>query len=393
MLFTVSVDAVTVNIAEPLTPLREAVMVVDPAATPVATPVALIVAADLLPETHVAVEVTFPVELSLYLAVAVNCCVAPAATLGVAGVTEIAVTVLAAAVIVSTAVPLTPLRDAVMFVDPAATPVATPVALIVAADLLPDTHVAVDVTFAVELSLYVAVAVNCCVTPTAMLGVAGVTEIPVIVFVAAAVTVRVAVPLTPPCEAVIVDEPVATAVASPTELIVAAALLPDVQVAVEVTFAVEPSLYVAVAVNCCVAPAIMLGLAGVTEIPVTVLAAAVTVKVATPLIPFIEAVTVVEPAASAVASPAELIVATAAFASVHVAVDVTFAVEPSLYVAVAVNCCVAPAVTLSVEGDATMDVSVFPRGGSDEFPLPQPVHTSSRKKERKEPTVEFRKLR
>ncbi|HTU49520.1 MAG TPA: hypothetical protein VMF56_02945, partial [Acidobacteriaceae bacterium] len=101
-------------------------------------------------------------------------------------------------------------------------------------------------------------------------------------------------------------------------------------VAVEVTFALELSLYVAVAVNCCVAPAVMLGVAGVTEMAVIVFVAAVTVSMAVPLIPLSEAVTEVVPAATAVVIPAEFIVATPALADIQVAVDVTFAVEPSL---------------------------------------------------------------
>jgi hypothetical protein len=43
-------------------------------------------------------------------------------------------------------------------------------------------HAAVDVTFAVEPSVYVAIAVNCCVAPAAMLAVAGVTAMEVTTF-------------------------------------------------------------------------------------------------------------------------------------------------------------------------------------------------------------------
>jgi hypothetical protein len=85
----------------------------------------------------------------------------------------------------------------------------------------------------------------------------------------------------------------------------------------------------------------------------------VTVSTAFPAIPFSEAVICVEPEAAAVASPLELIVATAVFAVLQVAVVVTFAVDLSLYVAVAVNCSVAPTARLSVLGDTEMAVSVF----------------------------------
>ena len=82
---------------------------------------------------------------------------------------------------------------------------------------------------------------NCWVDPTPMLGVVGETEMAVTVFVAA-VTVWVAEPLTPLSEAVTVDKPAATPVASPAEFTVATVLVVDVHVAVEVALAVEPSL-------------------------------------------------------------------------------------------------------------------------------------------------------
>ena len=82
-----------------------------------------------------------------------NCCVAPATMLGLAGVTAMDERVLAAAVTVSVAVPLTPFSAAVMVDEPAATPVANPLELIVAAAVFDEVHVAVVVTLAVELSL------------------------------------------------------------------------------------------------------------------------------------------------------------------------------------------------------------------------------------------------
>ena len=94
-------------------------------------------------------------------AVAVNCCVLPSVTLAAEGVTEIDVTV---GVVVSTsrvAVPFMPLNEAVTEVEPDPLPVANPLALIVAIDDVPTVQVAVELTFAVEPSLYFAVAVNC----------------------------------------------------------------------------------------------------------------------------------------------------------------------------------------------------------------------------------------
>ena len=65
--------------------------------------------------------------------VAVNCCVFPAAILGLTGVTAMEDKV--AAVTVRVAVPDLPLKVAVMVAEPAATPVARPLLLIVATDV------------------------------------------------------------------------------------------------------------------------------------------------------------------------------------------------------------------------------------------------------------------
>lgn len=157
------------------------------------------------------------------------------------GVTAMDVTPWLAADTVNVAFPLTPFSEAVIVVEPEATAVASPLALIVATVVVPDVQVAVELRFFVEPSLYVPVAVNCWVAPTAMLAEFGVTAMEVSVAVDAD-TVNIAVPLTPLWEAVMVEEPEATAVASPLALIVATVVVADVQVAVVVTFAVVPSL-------------------------------------------------------------------------------------------------------------------------------------------------------
>ena len=65
-------------------------MIVDvPAATPVASPAVLIVATDDVADAQVTWLVRFCVELSENVPVAVNCWVAPAVMLGLAGVTAI----------------------------------------------------------------------------------------------------------------------------------------------------------------------------------------------------------------------------------------------------------------------------------------------------------------
>jgi hypothetical protein len=155
------------------------------------------------------------------------------------------------------------------------------------------------------------------------------------------VTVRVAVPLTPLRDAVIVAEPAAAALARPEVFTAATAVFELVQLTLPVRSAVVPSLYLPVAVNCWVVIAAMLTVAGETVMEVRVTTGgggAGTVMAALPPTPLTMAVTLVEPEASAVARPAVLMVATAGFEDTQAAVVVTSAVEPSLYVAVAANC-------------------------------------------------------
>jgi hypothetical protein len=74
----------------------------------------------------------------------------------------------------------------------------------------------------------------------------------------------------------------------------------------------------------------MLGDAGKTAIEVTVTVAAVTVSVAVVVNPSAVALMVVVPAATPVANPAELTVATAVFDEVHVTPEVSAPVVPLL---------------------------------------------------------------
>ena len=99
-------------------------------------------------------------------------------------------------------------------------------------------HVASAVTFCVDESENVAVAVNCCVLATRIVTDAGVTVIKVMCF-----TVKAPVLLVSPCKAAVicVDPVVVVAVAKPDAEIVATLGLEDLQVAVELTFAVVPS--------------------------------------------------------------------------------------------------------------------------------------------------------
>ena len=122
----------------------------------------------------------------------------------------------------------------------------------------------------------------------------------------------------------------------------------------------------------------MVAVAGETAMEASVFAGVAMVRVAVPLSAPMVAVTVVEPAATAVAIPAAVMVATLPFASVQVAEEVTSAVVPSLYVAVAVNCWVAPTARSAVAGEAEIELTtlvVLPEP-MDELP-PQPAAASS----------------
>jgi hypothetical protein len=106
--------------------------------------------------------------------------------------------------------------------------------------------------------------VNWTVSPFATLAGFGVTTIDC--KVTGLLTVSEAWPVTPLSEAVMVDVPGATAVASPELLMVATDCVCDAQVTWLVRVCVELSEYVPMAVNCCVDPRLMLGLGGDTEI-------------------------------------------------------------------------------------------------------------------------------
>ena len=120
----------------------------------------MIVAVVVVAEFHVTVLVITCVELSLYVPVATNCCVAPFAIDGLTGVTAIDTSVAAVTVSTSTG-EVTPDSAAVMLLVPTPTPLASPPLVIVAVESVAEFHVTVLVMFCVELSLNVPVAVNC----------------------------------------------------------------------------------------------------------------------------------------------------------------------------------------------------------------------------------------
>src|ERR1700733_2890522 len=109
----------------------------------------------------------------------------------------------------------------------------------VATTVLLELHVAELLRFCWLLSLYVPVAVNCCVPPFTIDGLAGVTAIDTNI---GGVTVSVVEPLIEPELACIVVLPAPTPVASPPLVIVATVVLLEVQLTELVRFCWVPSL-------------------------------------------------------------------------------------------------------------------------------------------------------
>jgi len=283
--------------------------------------------------------------------VAANCFVFPAGMLGLAGVTEMEDrgTELTVRVVLPEILP----EVAVMIVVPAATAVARPLLLTLATDVLDEPQVTWEVISWLVPSEYVPEAANCWVFPAGTLGLAGVTDMEVRI---AVVTLRAVFPEILPEVAVMVVMPAATAVARPLLLTVATDVLDELQVTCVVISRLVPSEYVPEAANCWAFPAGTLGLAGVTEMEDRV--AEVTVRVVLPVILAEVAVMVVVPAATAVARPLLLTVATDVLDELQVTCGVISWLVPSEYVPVAVNCWLTPLGTLGLAGATAMETSV-----------------------------------
>ena len=172
------------------------------------------------------------------------------------------------------------------------------------------------------------------------------------------VTVKVAwLLVTLPELAVMVVEPAATAWAKPLVLIVAAAVLLEVQVALLVMFWVLLSANVAVAVYCCVvAPPIPVTeiCAVVGMIEIDLIAELVTVTVAVPLTEPEVAVMAAVPALMPLTNPFVLTVATAVAEDLHTRLGRWLAVLPSVFTPLAVSCTVCPFTTEGLGGVMVM---------------------------------------
>src|SRR5580704_1177846 len=206
-----------------------------------------------------------------------------------------------ACVTVSIVDPLIAPEVAVMFAVPLPALEASPALLMVAVDGVSDDQAAVAVRSIVLLSVNEPVALNCCVVPSPIEGLAGAI---VIETSAAAVTVIVVEPVTLPLVALIVAVPVPEAVTRPgvpPKLISAVEGAPELHCTVCVRFCVLVSLKVPVAVNCCEAPSEMVGMAGVTVIETST--AGVTVTTVEPEIAPEEATTLLLPTAALLTRP------------------------------------------------------------------------------------------
>jgi hypothetical protein len=366
-LMEASVAAVTVRVVVPVTLPETALMVADPAPTPEARPAAVIVATPVFVELQVAEVVRFWVVPSLKVPVAVNCWVNPLAIEWLAGVTLIDESVATVTVTVRVVEPEIAPETALMVVDPAPTVEARPEAEMVAAPVFVELQVTEAVRFWVLPSLKVPEAVNCSVSPLAIKGFAGVTLMEESVV---AVTVRVVEPEIAPETALMVVDPVPTAEARPAAEMVAVPVFVELHVTEAVRFWVLPSLKVPVAVNCSVSPLAIEGLVGVTLTDASV--AALMVSVIFPVTPLNTPWMIVEPVATPVARPPEVIVATAVFSEVQVTEAVISFAVPSAYVAVAVNCSVAPFAIEELPAVTWMDRTVSGLTGEPPGP-PQPA--------------------
>ncbi len=342
------VPGVTVRVVLPETVPEAAVIVAVPAAMAVARPLLLTTATVVLDELQVTCVVMSWVVRSEKIAVAVNCWVVPAGMLRSAGVTAMEETV--AEVTVRVVLPEAVPEVAVMVAVPVAMAVDRPLLLTVATNGLDELQVTCVLISRVVPSEKVPVAVNCWVVATEMTGLAGVKDMEDGLVEA---TVRVVLPETVPEVAVMVTVPVAMAVTRPLLVTAATVVLDELQVTCAVISWVVSSENVAVAVNCWVAATDMTGLAGVTAMEDRV--AEVTVRVVLPeTVPEV-AVTVVVPAARAVARPLMLTVATNGLDELQVTcADISWVV-PSENVAVAVNCWVVSPGMLGLAGVTSME--------------------------------------
>jgi hypothetical protein len=277
---TLAVAGVTVTLATgtrvtvmsdvPDLPSLVAVIVAVPTPTAVTSPFASTVAAA-LSDDHVTVR---PVRVAPAesLVTALSCWVFPTTTLAEDGVTETLATGTGVTVIV--AVPLWPSLVAVIVATPKLTADTRPVLAFTVAIAGASELQATERPESTSPAESLVVAVSCSVLPDATLADSGDT-VTVATGAGNGVTEIVAVPDFPSLVAVIVADPVATAVTSPFASTVAAAVLLEDHVIVRPVRALLLE-SVVVAVNCCVVPVTMLAAEGFTVTVATAGGAAAT---------------------------------------------------------------------------------------------------------------------
>ena len=306
------------TVAEAVIEPDVAEMVVVPGASAVTNPPGAIVATAVEDELQLTAPVRSCVLPSVYVPVAVNCCVVPKGIVGFFGLIAIEANV--AGFTTNVAVALTEPELTPMIVVPSPSVVANPavpgVTLIVATAGTLELHCPLCVRSCVVPSVYVPVAVNCCVAPKPTVAVCGLIAIDTSV---AAVTVNWVEPVAVPEVALMLAEPTLTPCANPVALIVAIETVSDDQVAVPVRSCLLLSVNVPVAVNCWLVPTAIDGVVGVTANDTSV--TAVTVSFVDPVTEPDAAVMVAVPWATPVAKPAVggtlLIVATAGVSELH----------------------------------------------------------------------------
>lgn len=242
------VALVTVRVALEETLPAVAVIVEAPADVPIVspgTPFTLMLATARFAEVHCTDAVSFCVLPSVKVPSAANCTVVPCAIDELAGETASETSV--GVVTVRVALPLTPEYVAAMVAEPGALLVTKPMLETAAALVFDEFQVAKLVRSLVLPSVKVPVAVSCTVVPSARDALAGETASEART---GAVTVRVALPLTPEYVAVMVAEPGALPVAMPPLETVAMLVFDELQVVELVRSLLLLSLYLPVAVNC-----------------------------------------------------------------------------------------------------------------------------------------------
>jgi len=304
--------AATVTADVPLFPSLVAVIVAVPTLIPVTRPVAETDATVALLEPHVITRPVRTVPFASFV-VAVNCLVAPATTLAVAGAT---VTVATCAETTTVAVPLLPSDVAVIVAVPGATAVTTPVVETVAIAVPLDVHVTTLLVTTVPAVSFTVID-NVAVSPVKRDALAGERATLPTGTGGAATTVTVADPVFPSLVAVMVAVPVATPETTPVGDTVATDVVLELHVTVRPE-SVLPAESFTTLVSVAVLPAVTLVVGGCTATTAT--GAGVTVTLALPVWPSLVAEIVATPSVTPVTTPVPDTVATAVLLERHVTV-------------------------------------------------------------------------